>query len=735
MTERLKALADAGVSIWLDDLSRERIETGNLAELVKDSRSSASPRTRRSSPAALSDGERYDDQVRRLAADGADVDEAIFELTTDDVRNACDVLRRSTTPPTASTAGSRSRSTPASPTTPRHHRLGPRAVGRRRPPERAHQDPRHRRGAARDHAPRPAEGISVNVTLIFSLERYRAVMDAYLPGSSRRQDAGLDLTTIHSVASFFVSRVDTEVDKRLDAIGTDEARRCTARPRWPTPAWPTRRTSRSSPATGWQRSPRPGANPQRPLWASTGVKNPSYPDTLYVTDLVVADTVNTMPEKTLEAFADHGEVKGDTVTGRAGEAAGGLRPASREVGVDFDDVLAVLEQRGRREVREVVGRARRDGRGPDGEGPTAVQPGPPGTRRRRGSERRSSSSSATPTRRPSPSRSGSWSRTGVEPAGREGPHAVGAGRRGRRPRKRLSWVDAVRVLPSPRRRDRGPPRGAHGPGLTRVVLCGMGGSSLAPEVICAAAGVSSTSSTPPTPTSSAARSTRPARETVVVVSQQVRRHRRDRQPEAGLRAGLPRRRHRPGRAHHRGHRPRLAAGRVGPRGRLPRLPRRPDVGGRYSALTAFGLVPSGLAGADIGPLLDDADAIRRALEADSPDNPALRLGGLLGVADPPASTSSCSRRRGAVRRLRRLGRAADRRVDRQGRQGHPAGRGRGPDAPNFDPSTPDEVLATVGAGLRLRPRPPGVLLRRRGGRARWARRCCCGSTPPRSPGG
>jgi transaldolase len=190
-----------------------------------------------------------------------------------------------------------------------------------------------------------AEGISVNVTLIFSTERYRAVMDAYLSGLEQAKDNGLDLSRIQSVASFFVSRVDTEIDKRLDEIGNDEAlalrgKAAVANARLAFAAY-----EEVVASDRWQALSAAGANLQRPLWASTGVKNPDYADTLYVTDLVVAGTVNTMPEKTMEAFADHGEVRGDQVTGRATEAQA-LFDQLSEVGVDLDDVFLALETEG-----------------------------------------------------------------------------------------------------------------------------------------------------------------------------------------------------------------------------------------------------------------------------------------------------------------------------------------------------------------------------------------------------
>ncbi|WP_292603285.1 transaldolase [Nocardioides sp. REDSEA-S30_B4] len=344
MSERLKALADAGVSIWLDDLSRERIETGNLAELVEQKSVVGVTTNPTIFAGAIADGERYDEQVRELVAAGKDVDEVIFELTTEDVRNACDVLA-----PVAERTADDGR------------------VSIEVEPDLAHDTEATIASAkalwaAVDRsnvlikipataAGLPAitaviaEGISVNVTLIFSVERYQAVMDAYLEGLEKAKAAGHDLSTIRSVASFFVSRVDSEVDSRLEKIGTDEAlalrgRAAVANARVAYGAFEGVLASER-----WQQLAAAGARPQRPLWASTGVKNPDYPDTLYVTDLVVADTVNTMPEKTLEAMADHGELHGDQVSGRAREAQEVL-DAVVEVGVDWADVLAVLESEG-----------------------------------------------------------------------------------------------------------------------------------------------------------------------------------------------------------------------------------------------------------------------------------------------------------------------------------------------------------------------------------------------------
>jgi transaldolase len=344
MSERLNRLTEAGVSIWLDDLSRERIETGNLADLVKEKSVVGVTTNPTIFAAAIADGERYDEQVRKLVADGATTDRVIFELTTEDVRDACDVLA------------------PVYDGKPADGRVSIEVD-----PNLAH-DTEATIAAAQDlwqAVDRPnafikipatveglpaitaaiAQGINVNVTLIFSNDRYRGVMDAYLTGLEQARDAGLDISQIHSVASFFVSRVDTEVDSRLDKIGTDEAlalrgQAAVANARLAYAAF-----EEVIASDRWRTLAEAGANPQRPLWASTGVKNPDYPDTLYVTELVVADTVNTMPEKTLDAFADHGEVRGDTVAGRADDAQQ-VFDRLAAVGIDFDDVLAVLEREG-----------------------------------------------------------------------------------------------------------------------------------------------------------------------------------------------------------------------------------------------------------------------------------------------------------------------------------------------------------------------------------------------------
>jgi transaldolase len=344
MTDRLQALSDAGVSIWLDDLSRERIETGNLADLVKDKHVVGVTTNPTIFAAAIADGERYDDQVRKLVADGADVTKVIFELTTEDVRNGCDVMK-----PVADRDPANGRvSIEVEPDlandtegTIKSAQALWRAVDRANA---LIKIPATKEGLPAITAA-ISEGISVNVTLIFGTERYREVMDAYLSGLEAAKDAGIDLSTIQSVASFFVSRIDTEVDKRLETLGTDEAKQLEGKVALAN-AWRAYGAYEEVLASDrWKRLADAGANPQRPLWASTGVKSEAYPDTLYVNQLVVADTVNTMPEKTLDAFADHGEVEGDTVTGRTGEADE-IFSKLEEVGVDFEDVLVTVEHEG-----------------------------------------------------------------------------------------------------------------------------------------------------------------------------------------------------------------------------------------------------------------------------------------------------------------------------------------------------------------------------------------------------
>ncbi len=349
MSERLNALAEAGVSIWLDDLSRERIETGNLADLIKNDSVVGVTTNPTIFASALSDGERYDDQVTALAKKGASIDDAVFELTTHDVREACDVLADTW----RATDGIDGRvSIEVSPdiahdtdgTTAMAQKLW-QAVDR---PNLFIKIPATTEGAPAITSAL-AEGISVNVTLIFGLERYEGVMDAFLAGLEQARENGKDLSQIHSVASFFVSRVDSEIDKRLDAIDdpakVDRAAQLKGKAGIANARLAFQRFERVFSDDRFLELRSLGAREQRPLWASTGVKNPDYSDTMYVTELVAPNTVNTMPEKTLQAFADHGEVHGDQVSGHYDDAQQ-VMDALAELGIDYDDVIAALEKEG-----------------------------------------------------------------------------------------------------------------------------------------------------------------------------------------------------------------------------------------------------------------------------------------------------------------------------------------------------------------------------------------------------
>jgi transaldolase len=345
MSERLKALVDAGVSIWLDDLSRERIESGNLVDLVKE-RSVVGVTTNPTIfAAAVAKGERYDEQVATLAQAGKDVDDVIFEVTTTDVRNACDILHETWK---ASDGVDGRVSIEVEPrlafdtdaTLAAAKKLWA-AVDR---PNLFIKIPATTEGAPAISAAL-AEGISVNVTLIFGLSRYDAVMDAYLEGLERAKANGLPLHDIHSVASFFVSRVDTEYDKRLAAIGSSEAEKLLGKAGIANARLAYKAYEEKFAGERFAALKADGANTQRPLWASTGVKNPDYSDTMYVTELCVRNTVNTMPEKTMNAFADHGEVLGDQVTTKYDDAQS-VMDALSGLGIDYDDVIAVLEREG-----------------------------------------------------------------------------------------------------------------------------------------------------------------------------------------------------------------------------------------------------------------------------------------------------------------------------------------------------------------------------------------------------
>src|SRR6478609_8016257 len=343
MSDHLQELTEAGVSIWLDDLSRERLETGNLADLIKNDNVVGVTTNPSIFAAALADGERYDDQVRQLAAEGADVDKTVFALTTTDVRNACDVLK----PVFEATNGVDGRvSIEVSPTM-AHDSEKTLASARELWKEVDRHNLFIKIPATTEGGPAISDtlgdGISVNVTLIFGLDRYQGVMESYVKGLEKALENGEDLSKIHSVASFFVSRVDSEIDNRLNKTGASDdllGKAGVANARLAYEAY-----EKFFSGDRWEALAAEGANRQRPLWASTGVKNPDYKDTMYVDDLVVANAVNTMPEKTLDAVRDHGDIAGDQVTHHYDDADQ-VMAALKDAGVDYDDVIAVLEKEG-----------------------------------------------------------------------------------------------------------------------------------------------------------------------------------------------------------------------------------------------------------------------------------------------------------------------------------------------------------------------------------------------------
>ncbi|MGJ4843720.1 MULTISPECIES: transaldolase [unclassified Leifsonia] len=338
-------LSAAGVSIWLDDLSRERINSGGLQKLIAEKNVVGVTTNPTIFATALSNGEAYDAQVRELAAAGTSVTDAVFEITTDDVATASDIFNEVF----EQTEGTDGRVSIEVEPGLAHDAAGTIAEAKKLAAKVNKPNVLIKIPATVEGLEAITEtigaGISVNVTLIFSLDRYRGVIEAYLAGLEKAQAAGIDLSGIQSVASFFVSRVDTEIDKRLTAIGTDEALALKSKAGVANARLAYQVYEEAFATDRAKALVAAGANEQRPLWASTGVKDPSLPDTLYVTELVAPNTVNTMPEKTLDATFDHGVITGDTVTGNYADAQGVLDKLAA-LGVDYDDVTAVLEKEG-----------------------------------------------------------------------------------------------------------------------------------------------------------------------------------------------------------------------------------------------------------------------------------------------------------------------------------------------------------------------------------------------------
>lgn len=342
---RTAELSNAGVSIWLDDLSRGRIESGSLAAAITDRNVVGVTTNPTIFANAIGGGVGYGDRIAACAANGLNADATIIELTTSDVADACDIFADVYT---ASRGFDGRVSIEVEPGLARNTagtieqaRALWAKVDR---PNAMIKIPAMQEGLEAITAT-IAAGISVNVTLIFSLERYREVINAYLTGLEQARAAGIDLATIHSVASFFVSRVDSEIDGRLNAIGTPEAAALKSQAGLANARLAYEVYEQAFSSERAKLLLEQGANQQRPLWASTGVKDPALPDTLYVSGLVAEGVVNTMPEATLEAFADHGEVTGDTVTGEYLEANQLLNALDAQ-GVSYAEVTEKLEVEG-----------------------------------------------------------------------------------------------------------------------------------------------------------------------------------------------------------------------------------------------------------------------------------------------------------------------------------------------------------------------------------------------------
>jgi len=345
MSDVLGELTNAGVSVWLDDISRDRLRTGNLEQLVRDFHVRGVTSNPTIFAHAVSKGNAYDDQVRDLALRGISVDESIRMITTYDIRWACDVLR----PVYDASGGVDGRVSIE--VDPRLAMDTDKTIAEAKQlwwlvdrPNMFIKIPATAAGLPAITATL-AEGISVNVTLIFSLKRYAEVIDAFMAGLEQAAANGHDITMMASVASFFVSRVDTEVDKRLDKLATPQAQAMRGKAAVANARLAYELYEQKLATPRWAALAGQGAKTQRPLWASTSTKDPAFPDTKYVVDLVVKDTVNTMPEATLHATAEHGVLRGDTVHGSYDESRQVFADLDK-LGISYDDVVRVLETEG-----------------------------------------------------------------------------------------------------------------------------------------------------------------------------------------------------------------------------------------------------------------------------------------------------------------------------------------------------------------------------------------------------
>jgi transaldolase len=346
MTDALAELSAAGVSVWLDDISRERLVTGNLADLVANRHVVGVTSNPTIFAKALEKGDSYTDQLRDLALRGVDLEEAVRALTTFDIRWACDVLL-ATFERTGGLDGRVSLEVD-----PRLARDEAKTVAEARAlawmvdrPSVFIKIPATREGLPAITATL-ARGISVNVTLIFALDRYDEVMDAFFAGLEQARDNGHDLSTIASVASFFVSRMDTEVDKRLDKLGSEEAKKMRGKAAIANARLAYERYEQKFDSDRWRALEAAGARRQRPLWASTSTKDPAYEDTMYVVELVAPGTVNTMPAATVEAVADHGRLRGADTACSGYDQARKVFDDLAALGIGYDDVAETLEVEG-----------------------------------------------------------------------------------------------------------------------------------------------------------------------------------------------------------------------------------------------------------------------------------------------------------------------------------------------------------------------------------------------------
>jgi transaldolase len=343
MSDRLAELSAAGVSIWLDDISRARLVSGGLDALRRDQHVVGVTSNPTIFAKALSESADYAEQVADLTLRGVGVEEAARMITTKDVRWACDVMR----PAYDSSSGVDGRVSIE--VDPRLAHSTDKSVAEAKQlfwlvdrPNVYIKIPATAEGIPAITATLAA-GISVNVTLIFGLGRYDRVIDAYMSGLEQAKANGHNIADIVSVASFFVSRVDSEIDKRLDKLGSDGARALKGRAANANAQLAYEHFEKSLDTDRWRALAAAGAKPQRPLWASTSTKNPDYRDVMYVEELVAPQTVNTMPEATIHAFADHGEVKVGVVQASYGSAQAVLDELAK-LGISYDDVIDTLER-------------------------------------------------------------------------------------------------------------------------------------------------------------------------------------------------------------------------------------------------------------------------------------------------------------------------------------------------------------------------------------------------------